>query len=289
MSRRSLVALGLALVAGGAFALTGCSNEESASSSSGTTTVAVEATKVDEIAAMLPQKIRDANKLVIGVNVPYAPNEFKDDSGQIVGFDVDVMTAVAQVFGVEPVFTEADFDKIIPAIQAGTFDMGMSSFTDTKAREETVDFTTYFSAGVQWAQRPDNPIDPTNACGKRVAVQATTVEDTEEVPAKSAACVAGRPAADRDRQVRPAGRRHHRAGARQRRRDVGGLTGDGVRHQAERRQDRGDRRGLRFRALRLARREGLRTRGRRCRRRCNISSTTAPTPRSPRTGGSSRA
>ena len=143
---------------------------------------------------MLPQKIRDANKLVIGVNVPYAPNEFKDDSGQIVGFDVDVMTAVAQVFGVEPVFTEADFDKIIPAIQAGTFDMGMSSFTDTKAREETVDFTTYFSAGVQWAQRPDNPIDPTNACGKRVAVQATTVEDTEEVPAKSAACVeAGQP------------------------------------------------------------------------------------------------
>ena len=128
------------------------------------------------------------------MNVPYAPNEFKDDSGQIVGFDVDVMRAVSQVFGVEPVFTEADFDKIIPAIQAGTFDMGMSSFTDTKEREETVDFTTYFSAGVQWAQRPDNPIDPNNACGKRVAVQATTVEDTEEVPAKSAACVqAGQP------------------------------------------------------------------------------------------------
>ena len=38
------------------------------------------------------------------------------------------------------------------------------------------------------------PVDPNNACGKRVAVQATTVEDTDEVPAKSAACVAaGKP------------------------------------------------------------------------------------------------
>ena len=64
----------------------------------------------------------------------------------------------------------------------------MSSFTDTKEREQTVDFTTYFNAGIQWAQRPGKPIDPNNACGKKVAVQATTVEDTDEIPAKSKAC-----------------------------------------------------------------------------------------------------
>jgi polar amino acid transport system substrate-binding protein len=70
----------------------------------------------------------------------------------------------------------------------------MSSFTDTKEREQSVDFVTYFSAGILWAQRPDNPIDPNNACGKKVAVQATTTEETDELPAKNKACTdAGKP------------------------------------------------------------------------------------------------
>ncbi|RZK58879.1 MAG: ABC transporter substrate-binding protein, partial [Rhodococcus sp. (in: high G+C Gram-positive bacteria)] len=125
---------------------------------------------------------------------PYSPNEFKDPSGKIVGFDVDLVDAVGKVLGVTPEYTEADFDKIIPSIQAGSYDMGMSSFTDTKEREQSVDFTTYFSAGVQWAQPAGKSVDPTNACGLRVGVQTTTIEDLEEVPAKSAACVAaGKP------------------------------------------------------------------------------------------------
>ncbi len=71
----------------------------------------------------------------------------------------------------------------------------MSSFTDTKEREQTVDFVTYFSAGILWAQRPGTPVDPNNACGKKVAVQATTTEETDELPAKSKACTdAGKPA-----------------------------------------------------------------------------------------------
>ena len=70
----------------------------------------------------------------------------------------------------------------------------MSSFTDTKEREKQVDFVTYFSAGTQWAQRPGEPVDPDNACGKKIAVQATTIQETDELPAKSKACVdAGKP------------------------------------------------------------------------------------------------
>ena len=82
----------------------------------------------------------------------------------------------------------------VSAIQGGTLDMGMSSFTDTKERQQSVDFVDYFSAGTQWAQRPNMPIDPNDACGKKVAVQATTVQETEELPAKSQKCVdAGKP------------------------------------------------------------------------------------------------
>ena len=46
------------------------------------------------IAATLPAEIRDSGRLTVGVNVPYAPNEFKNSAGDIVGFDVDLIHAV---------------------------------------------------------------------------------------------------------------------------------------------------------------------------------------------------
>lgn len=158
----------------------------------------VGADRVDAIADQLPASVAATGELKVGVNVPYAPNEFKDDDGRIVGFAVELVEALGDVLGVRPVFNESDFDRIIPAVQAGTFDMGSSSFTDTKEREQSVDFVTYYSAGVQWAQRVGDDVDPDNACGLRVAVQTTTYEDIDEVPAKSEACVAaGRPPIDK--------------------------------------------------------------------------------------------
>ncbi|MGI5220113.1 ABC transporter substrate-binding protein [Nocardia sp. CA-290969] len=145
---------------------------------------------VPELAARLPPEIAAAGEVVVGVNVPYQPNEYKDRHGAIVGFDIDLMDAVTAVLGIRARYAESAFEKIIPAVQAGTYDLGMSSITDTAEREQQVDFVTYFTAGVRWAQRTGAEIDPENACGLRVAVQATTIEHIEEVPAKSEACVA---------------------------------------------------------------------------------------------------
>lgn len=146
--------------------------------------------RVDALADQVPPAVRDGGRLKVGVNIPYAPNEFKDESGAIVGFDVDLMKAIAAVLGLRAEFNEADFDKIIPAVQAGTFDLGMSSFTDTPERQQAVDFVDYYTAGIQWAQRSGDAVDPNDACGLRVGVQTTTTEDVTEVPAKSDACVA---------------------------------------------------------------------------------------------------
>ncbi|BBZ33811.1 ABC transporter substrate-binding protein [Mycolicibacterium confluentis] len=182
------------VAAASVFALSGCASGGESSSESATSE-AGSATKVDDIANTVPEDIKASGKLVVGVNIPYKPNEFKDESGKIVGFDVDLMNAIAATLGLTPEYREADFAKIIPSIQGGTYNVGMSSFTDTKERENTVDFVTYFSAGTQWAQRPGTPIDPNDACGKRVAVQATTYQETDELPAKSKACTdAGKPA-----------------------------------------------------------------------------------------------
>ncbi len=150
---------------------------------------------VPSIAATVPADIKSGGRLVIGVNLPYAPNEFRDNYGKLVGFDVDLMNAIARTLGLTPDYREVAFDAIIPAVQAGDFHVGMSSFTDTRAREQMVDFVNYFQAGSLWAQRSGPPIDPNHACGLRVGVADGVIQETEEIPAKSAGvCRRGPPA-----------------------------------------------------------------------------------------------
>lgn len=196
-SRRGMRAA-LALTATAALALTGCTSNTEGPEDTGEPRQDVSLEADEEIAALVPAEIRDKGVLVVGTNPPYAPNEFKNEQGEIVGFDMDVMTAAAQLMGLEIEFRESDFEKIIPAIEGGTMDMGASSFTVNDERLKTVDFVTYFEAGIQWASAAGNDVDPDDACGLNVAVQRTTVSDQEDVPARSEACVAaGKPAIEK--------------------------------------------------------------------------------------------
>lgn len=153
---------------------------------------------VPEIAAMVPESIANTGAMVVGTNTPYAPNEFKNDAGEIIGFDIEIIDVVAETMGLRADIREADFEKIIPSIESGTFDAGISSMTVTAEREEVVDMARYFMGGTQWAARADRDVDPDNACGLRVAVQRTTVQDTDDIPARSEKCVAeGKPAIEK--------------------------------------------------------------------------------------------
>ena len=156
----------------------------------GTSTPVARPGAVESIAATVPEDIRSTGRLVIGVNVPYAPMEFKNSDGQIVGFDVDLMNAVARTLGLVADYRDTAFEGIIPSVQGGDFNVGMSSVTDTAEREQRVDFVTYFQAGTLWAQRPGSFLDPDAACGLRVGVAYGALQETNEIPAKSDQCVA---------------------------------------------------------------------------------------------------
>jgi polar amino acid transport system substrate-binding protein len=182
-----------------ALAAAGCANNEgtetggqpSASATGAADPNAVQ--KDDALAAQVPDAVKSDSKLVIGTDPTYEPSEFKDAAGKIIGFDVDLGTAIAKKLGLTADFKESKFDNIIPAI-GSKYELGMSSFTDSKEREATVDFVTYFKAGTSWAAK-DTSIDPDNACGKKVAVQTGTVQDQTDLPARSKKCTAaGKPA-----------------------------------------------------------------------------------------------
>jgi len=145
---------------------------------------------VPAIAATLPPDIKESGRLTVGVNVPYAPNEFKNSAGDIVGFDVDLINAVSKTLGLLPEYREFLFEEIIPTVQRGEINVGMSSFTDTLERQEQVDFVTYYEAGTLWAQRTGSNVDPNAACGLRIGMTPGSTHETVEVPAKSDQCVA---------------------------------------------------------------------------------------------------
>jgi polar amino acid transport system substrate-binding protein len=196
--RKALV-LPIAAVAA-ALLLAGCvDNSGGGSGGSGTGTGGAKnkygVTKDADLAKTLPSSITKAGKITVGIDATYAPNEYKDSNGDVIGWDVDLANAIGAKLGVKLDYTISKFDNIIPSVTGGRYDIGVSSFTDTAEREKQVDFVNYYSAGVLWAAPKGKDVDPDNACGLKVAVEAGTYEDTDEVPAKSKKCTqAGKPA-----------------------------------------------------------------------------------------------
>ena len=125
------------------------------------------------------RKIITRGKLVVGMELKFWPYEYVDEKGAPVGFDVDIAKALAGVFGLEADPETANFDSIIPAVGA-KYDIGISSFTVTKERLEAVDFVSHFNAGSAWAVKKGNPnkVDTSDLCGKKVAVQTATMQET---------------------------------------------------------------------------------------------------------------
>ena len=154
-------------------------------------TAAAAPAKNPKIAAEVPQAISSKGTLIVASDATYAPMEFVASNGKtVVGVDADLAKAIGDVLGLTFKVQNATFDTIIPGLQSGKYDIGMSAFTDTKARQKVVDFVTYFSAGTSfYVKASGGPAVKTLAdlCGMTVAVENGTTEQTDAT-AQSAKC-----------------------------------------------------------------------------------------------------
>ena len=140
------------------------------------------------LAAKVPAEIKADGKITVGTDATYAPSEFLAEDGKTIqGFDVDLFNAVVAKLGLTAEYTPAPFGNIIPGVQSGKYEIGVSSFTVNDERKKTVDMVSYFSAGTQWAAKTGADFDPDDACGKKVAVQKDTVQ-VDDVNARSKKC-----------------------------------------------------------------------------------------------------
>ena len=179
-----------ALAAAAVLMLTGCADNSTPAPGNSTGSSSASDIQIDDAAAaLLPDAIAESGILIIGTSPNYPPNEYKDEAGKPIGWAIEMSAAIAAKLGLSAEYTVARFETIIPGIVGGTIGIGESSFTDNVEREKQVDFVNYYVAGVQWASAVGDDLDPDNACGLKIAVQATTFQDTDEIPAKSDACV----------------------------------------------------------------------------------------------------
>jgi polar amino acid transport system substrate-binding protein len=136
-----------------------------------------------KLAAEVPASIRAKGTLTVAEDASYAPDEFIASNGKtVIGMDADLAQALATVLGLKANVVNATFDSIIPGLASGKYDLGMSSMTDTKARQKVVDFVSYFSAGTSFyvkAQGGPSISGLSDLCGRTVAVEKGTTEEID--------------------------------------------------------------------------------------------------------------
>ncbi len=151
--------------------------------------------KVASIASEVPDAVKSQSPLQIATDATYAPNEFINaDTGAIQGWDIDFGNALCKVMGLVCTFNNVTFDDIIAQLKASTpaeqaagdkprYQFSISSWTPTQKREDSgIDFVTYYKAGESWLVKASGGATINAAadmCGKKVAVEAGTVEESD--------------------------------------------------------------------------------------------------------------
>ncbi|MBD2257145.1 basic amino acid ABC transporter substrate-binding protein [Pseudanabaena sp. FACHB-2040] len=122
--------------------------------------------------------------LKVGTAPPFPPFEMKDAQGELVGFDIDLLTAISEQTGQTFEIETLAFEEIIPALQDGRLDAAISAISVTPERSQAVDFShPYLDAGLVIAVRQNEQAISSEADleGKTLAVQLNTAGASQAI------------------------------------------------------------------------------------------------------------
>ncbi|TFG45023.1 MAG: basic amino acid ABC transporter substrate-binding protein [Dehalococcoidia bacterium] len=169
MKKFSVLLVAFALMA--AVVLPGCSNDKDDPDPTTTTPVTVR----------------------VATDATWPPFEYVDTTtSQIVGFDIDLMNAIAAKAGFEVEFVNVEWDPLLAGVASGTYDASISSITITAARQEVMLFSDpYLSAGqIIVVRASNNTITGAANISGKVGVQSGTTGDMEVIDMSSVERVA---------------------------------------------------------------------------------------------------
>ncbi|MER5836666.1 transporter substrate-binding domain-containing protein, partial [Streptomyces sp. NPDC002130] len=193
VTRRTTAAAALGLA--GALVLAGCANP----TDGGTIEVAattgektrinispdqnrVTTSKVDSIAAEVPEKIRKRGTLeIVGSSGSAAPLTFHaTDNRTVIGVEPDLAHLVADVLGLEPHLNTVSWENIFVGLDSGKYDVGLSNITVTEERKEKYDFATYREDNLAFEAKKGSGLKidgPEDVAGRTVAVGSGTNQE----------------------------------------------------------------------------------------------------------------
>lgn len=115
-------------------------------------------------------------KIHVATESSYRPFSYLDASGEVIGYEIDLMNALCTQMKAECEITSQDWDGLIPGLQAEKFDAVIAGMSITPDRQKVVDFTDpYFSSGIILTAKADSDISIDNLEGKAVGAQRSTV------------------------------------------------------------------------------------------------------------------
>lgn len=95
------------------------------------------------------ERVRKEGKLIIGLDDTFAPMGFRDEKGEIVGFDIDLAKEVSKRIGVEPVFLPCEWDGILLSLNSKKIDLIWNGLTITDDRKKQISFSKPYFTGDQ--------------------------------------------------------------------------------------------------------------------------------------------
>lgn len=107
-------------------------------------------------------EIKSRGTLTVAIDPTFAPYEYTDDSGAIIGYTPAIMAEVAKTLGVKVEYQKMAFSGIIPALISGSVDAEGSSLNVTAERASKVLFVVPFGKSVNavMTRADDKSLDP---------------------------------------------------------------------------------------------------------------------------------
>ncbi|TFC48781.1 transporter substrate-binding domain-containing protein [Cryobacterium sp. TMT1-21] len=130
--------------------------------------------------AAAPTEDKAQDTLKVGIEGAYPPFNYYDKDNKLVGFDVDITTALSKDMGVKVEYVATPWDSILGGLLAKKYDIIISSMAITEERKAKVDFTEpYYHTGSQLFAPTDTSItDSAQIKGKQIGVAiGTTFEE----------------------------------------------------------------------------------------------------------------
>lgn len=118
------------------------------------------------------QTIQNKGEIIIGLDDTFAPMGFRDEKGNIIGFDIDLANEIAKRMGVKAIFKPCEWDGIIFDLRSKKIDLIWNGLTITPQREQQIAFSTPYFDDDQIVIVKDSQIKSfENLKGKNIGVQ----------------------------------------------------------------------------------------------------------------------